>query len=128
MNRLRIAAVAACMASLFALAAAPASQSTLPTTRPGMTVGQIMGAAFRGNAALANKVTAADATDAEKKAFLDIAKAFALIKAPKGDAADWSKRTGAILASAQNLADGKPDAATALKTAISCKTCHDLYK
>ena len=93
-----------------------------------MTAGQVMGAAFRGNASLVSKVTGASATDAEKKAFLDIAKAFALAKAPKGEAADWSKRTGAILTAAQDLVDGKPDAAAALKTATNCKACHDLYR
>jgi cytochrome c556 len=93
-----------------------------------MTPGQIMSAAFRGNPSLLSKATSPTATDAEKKAFLDFAKAFTTTKAPKGDAADWSKRTGAILSAAQDVVDGKDNASDTLKTATNCKSCHDLYR
>ncbi|HTH47044.1 MAG TPA: hypothetical protein VMB21_06005, partial [Candidatus Limnocylindria bacterium] len=47
---------------------------------------------------------------------------------PQGDKQEWQDRVKKLLAAAQNLKAGKPDALDAYKGAANCKECHTAHK
>ena len=49
-------------------------------------------------------------------------------KPPKGDAASWTEKTTKLLAAAEELQKGAPDAAAHYKEAVNCKACHSVHK
>ncbi|MFO0908572.1 MAG: hypothetical protein U0794_09450 [Isosphaeraceae bacterium] len=93
---------------------------------PEETIKKAMKAAMKGG--LCKKVAEGKATDAQKeelaKLFSDMCKA----TPPKGDAASWNEKAGALAAAAKAAAEGKPGAAAQLKKAANCKSCHDAHK
>lgn len=70
--------------------------------------------------ALAKKINKGEGTDAEKKEYLELAKALAAATPKKGDAEAWKKRTATIVAEAEK--------GEKLPCATNCKACHDLHK
>jgi len=80
----------------------------------------IMQKAMKGG--LANKVVSGKATADEKKLLISLFTDLTTHKAPAGDDAAFKERTAALLKAA------KEDDGKALKTAMTCKTCHDNYK
>lgn len=49
-------------------------------------------------------------------------------KPPRGDEASWKAKTTALLAAAEGLKIGAPDAAAKYKEAVNCKACHSVHK
>jgi hypothetical protein len=49
-------------------------------------------------------------------------------KAPKGDDASWKEKTAKLLAAAQGLQKGEPEAVSKYKDAVNCKACHSVHK
>ena len=49
-------------------------------------------------------------------------------KPPKGDDASWKEKTSKLLAAAQSLEKGAPDAVIKYKEAVNCKACHSVHK
>ena len=46
----------------------------------------------------------------------------------KGEAASWKEKTTKLLAAAEALQKGAPDAAAHYKEAVNCKACHSVHK
>lgn len=90
------------------------------------SIKEVMKTAMKGG--LAKTAIAGDATADQKKELLRLMEALAEAKPPRGDLADWEKRTKALVDSSRAILDGKPDASAALKDAVNCKACHDLHK
>lgn len=68
------------------------------------------------------------ATPAELHHLVAGYKAMAAAKAPRGDEASWKEKTAAVLAAAQGLEKGAPDAVAQYKAAVNCKACHSAHK
>jgi hypothetical protein len=77
---------------------------------------------------LLGRVLSGKATKEEQKKLLGLYTDLGKNKPPKGSAADWKKRTDALVAATKDVLAGKPDAAVALKKAASCKACHEAHK
>lgn len=62
---------------------------------------------------------------------LNLYKALAAAKPPRGDDADWKTRTDALVAAAEELDKGdkpSPMAIVIYKKALDCKGCHTEHK
>ena len=68
------------------------------------------------------------ATPEELKKLVAGYTAMAAAKPPQGDAASWKEKTSKLLAAAQALEKGVPDAAAKYKEAVNCKACHSAHK
>lgn len=68
------------------------------------------------------------ATPEELKKLVAGYTAMAAAKPPQGDAASWKEKTSKLLAAAQALEKGAPDAAAKYKEAVNCKACHTAHK
>jgi|LakMenE01Jun11ns_1017448.scaffolds.fasta_scaffold9876933_2 hypothetical protein len=114
------------IALLIAALAMPAFADDKPSV-----IKDVMKAAHKapkGETELCKKVIGGTATDAEKQQLIACYKKLIGTEAPKGDAADWKKRTEALLASAEGAVKGGPDAIAKYKEAVSCKACHTEHK
>ncbi|MCS6851489.1 MAG: hypothetical protein NZ700_10030 [Gemmataceae bacterium] len=98
--------------------------------KPKYDIKTIMAKAHKGKPPLCAKVVKGEASDAEKKELYEYYVALAANKCPKGDEADWKKRTEEMVAAAKKIADGSKDKAdlAALSKAIYCKGCHDAHR
>ena len=88
--------------------------------KPKHTIKEVMKLALKGP--LNKKVAEGKASDDEKKQLVELYESLAANKPPKGDEADWKKRTEALLDAAKK-ADGM-----ALGKASNCKACHDAHQ
>jgi len=76
-----------------------------------------------------SRVVAGKGSPDDKKLIVEYYESMVLVKPEKGDAAEWKKLTGGVLAAAKAVAahdDAKSQ--SALKTATNCKTCHDAFR
>ena len=64
----------------------------------------------------------------ELKKLVAAYKQMAAAKPPEGDADSWKEKTSKLLAAAQELEKGAPDAAAHYKEAVNCKACHSVHK
>jgi len=82
------------------------------------------------NKSLRGKVVSGKASEEEAKKLLKLYEELAKNKPPKGDEADWKKRTTAIVAAAKKVAAKPDDAALtkALGTATNCMACHKEHR
>ncbi len=87
-----------------------------------------MKAGFAGDSSLCKKVVTGEATDDEKKAFLDLLIDLVENDAPKGDELQWKTASGKALLAAAKVVSGREGAAAELKEATNCKACHDVFK
>ncbi len=55
-------------------------------------------------------------------------KAMCAAKPPRGDEASWKEKTATLLAAAEGLKKGTPEAAAKYKEAVNCKACHSAHK
>lgn len=55
-------------------------------------------------------------------------KAMCAAKAPRGDEASWKQKCSTLLAAAEGLKKGTPEAAAKYKEAVNCKACHSAHK
>ncbi|HEY7156938.1 MAG TPA: hypothetical protein VH575_23420 [Gemmataceae bacterium] len=102
------------------------------TDKPKYTIEEVMEKAHKGNKkSLKSKVASGAADEKQKKQLLEYYEELAKNPAPKtdkGSAADWKKRTGALVAAAKDVVAAKPGAANSLNKAANCKGCHEIYK
>jgi hypothetical protein len=94
--------------------------------KPKYTIKQVMGAAHKEG--LLKKVVSGQASDDEKKQLLELYSALGHNKPPRGDAADWKKRTDGMVAAAKDVTTGKEGAEKKLGKTVDCKGCHQLHK
>lgn len=84
--------------------------------------------AHKGKPSLLVKVRSGKASDADKKKLLELYTALTKTKPPKGDAAAWKKRTGALMLAAKAVVEGKKIGVKLLAKASNCKACHTAHK
>jgi hypothetical protein len=77
---------------------------------------------------LYKQVVAGKASKEQQKELLALYTDLGKNKPPKGSAAEWKKRTDALVAATKDVIDGKPDATKALAKAASCSKCHEAHK
>jgi hypothetical protein len=96
------------------------------------TIEEVMEKAHKGGKkSLLGKVASGAADEKQKKQLLEYYEELAKNPAPqadKGSAADWKKRTGALVVAAKDVVGSKPGAANSLTKAANCKACHSIYK
>jgi hypothetical protein len=89
---------------------------------------RIMKRNFKGDDALISKVTAGDATDAQKRKLIDALTTLSKARPPRGGAKSWKEKTGAMLDAARDVLAGKEGARNRLEEASDCKACHKRHK
>jgi hypothetical protein len=95
---------------------------------PAITIKDVMKEAHKKPKELLRKVVMGKATDVEKQRLLELYKAMAKGKPPKGTAESWKAKSDLIVSAAQAVIDGKPDAARELTKATNCMGCHKAHK
>ena len=96
---------------------------------PKFTIKQVMDMAHKGKDSLYNRITkTTTATDDDKKKLVELYTALAADHPKMNDDKDWTDRTTAMVAAAQDVAAGKDGGVDALKKAAACGDCHDLHK
>ena len=90
------------------------------------TIKEVMQICMKGG--LCKKVASGGASDEEKKKLAGLFAALHDNKPPKGDAADWEKRTKALVDAANDVLAGKEGGAAALQKAADCMGCHSMHK
>ena len=96
--------------------------------KPKYTIEQIMDQGFKGKESPAGRVGKGEGSPADIKLLAELTRALPLNPPPQGDLASWKEKSTALAAAGQALADGKPGALEAWKTAVNCKTCHSVHK
>jgi hypothetical protein len=89
---------------------------------------EVMKAGFAGDTSLCKKVVSGEASNDEKKAFLDLLIDLVENDAPKGDEIEWKTQSGKALLAAAKVVAGREGATAELKEAVNCKSCHDKFK
>jgi len=82
----------------------------------------------KGEKKLNEKIVDGTADEADVKKALELYKAMADVKPPKGDEADFKARTVKLIAATEEVIAKKPDAAAHYKEAVNCKACHSEHK
>jgi hypothetical protein len=77
---------------------------------------------------LLDKVASGKADKAETDELVALYVALGQNKPPRGEAKGWTDKTDAIIKAAKDVQAGKDGAGKALKSAVQCKGCHDIYK
>jgi hypothetical protein len=101
--------------------------------KPKYDIEEVMEKAHGGKQkSLYNQVLKGKANAEQKKELLELYEELAKNPAPKsekgGSAADWKKRTAAMVKAAKDVVADKDDATKALAKAAACKSCHEIYK
>jgi hypothetical protein len=89
---------------------------------------EVMKQAHKGDVSLYKKVEKGTSTAADHTKLVELYKALAANKPPKGDQKSWDEKTGALVKAAEALQKGTPNAKAQLKTAANCKACHTAHK
>lgn len=94
--------------------------------KPKYTIKEVMQKAHKGG--LLKKVADGKADDDDKKQLVDFYLALRKHKPPRGDEAEWKKKTEVILVAAKDVAAGKEGAEKKLQEAANCANCHKVHK
>ncbi len=89
---------------------------------------EVMKQAHKGDVSLYKKVEKGTSTAADHAKLVELYKALAANKPPKGDQKSWDEKTTALVKAAEGLQKGTPNAKAQLKTAANCKACHTAHK
>jgi hypothetical protein len=95
---------------------------------PKKSVKEVMKGAFAGETSLVKKVLSGEASDEDKKLFLDYLVDMVENDAPKGDGIEWKVQSGTALLAAAKVVTGREGSLDELKAATNCKACHDKFK
>ncbi len=82
----------------------------------------------KGEKKLNEKIVEGTADEADVKKALELYKAMADVKPPKGEAADFKAKTLKLITATEEVIEKKPDAAAHYKEAVNCKACHSEHK
>lgn len=113
------------------LAAAVLSAAALLPARAAdekLSISDVMKKAHKGDDSLFKKITAGNGTKDDFKTLVGLYENLPGAEPPKGDKADWEKRSKALLAAAKDVQAGKTGAIEELKKAGNCKACHTEHK
>lgn len=95
---------------------------------PQMSIEEIMKKGYKGDGSPLKRLLTGRGTKDDAKLMLDLNKALAASKPDKGDQADWTQRTSALLKASEQINAGDRAGIAALKAASDCKSCHKLHK
>ena len=124
-----VLAVAVLAALVVALAsAASATAGDKKADKPQYDSKEVMKQAHKGDVSLYKKVEKGTSTAADHAKLLELYKALAANKPPKGDQKSWDEKTGALVKAAEALQKGDANAKAQLKAAANCKACHTAHK
>jgi hypothetical protein len=84
----------------------------------------VMKTVMKGGDSTFKRVSSGKGSEADAKKLLEYLKALPGNTPPKGNAADWKKRTTKLVQAATEVVAKKPGAVEALKSAGDCKGCH----
>ena len=115
-----------CWAAVVAVGPAAGRLRGADDEKPKYTIKEVMKKAHKDG--LMKKLADGGGTKADAEELLDLYKAMAMHKAPKGDAESWKAKNKALVDAAQNLVDDKPGARDELKKAANCAECHKAHK
>ena len=90
------------------------------------TIKEVMEQGMKGG--LLKKVAAGGATADESQQLVSLLAALSANKPPRGDAADWDKRTAALVTAAKAAAEGDAEGGAQLTMAAHCGACHREHK
>ncbi len=123
----RVAAAALVLAAVagWGLSAATAAEKTAAKSS---RIKEIMKDGFKGEDSLFSRVVAGNGTKDDKAKLLGYSTELAKLQPNLGDAQSWQTKTAALLKAAQGTHDGATGAASALKAAGNCKSCHTPHK
>jgi len=110
----------------FAGGTALAANSFLEDKKPKHTIKIVMAKAHKGG--LLKKVLSKKGSDAEKKQLVEYYTSLTQNTPPKGDLKAWKKRTGAVLAAAKEVQEGKATGIAKLRKATNCAACHKVHR
>jgi hypothetical protein len=96
--------------------------------KPKYTIKEVMKKAHGPKDGLLKKVQAGKASKEELTELLAMYQALELNKPPKGDEAEWKKRTEALVKAANAAVKNDKSAAKLLKEATNCASCHKVHK
>jgi hypothetical protein len=82
----------------------------------------------KGEKKLSEKIVDGTAPEADVKKTLDLYKAMADTKPPKGDQTAFKEKVAKLIAATEEVVDKKPDAAAHYKEASNCKDCHSQFR
>src|SRR3954452_10690179 len=78
----------------------------------------------QGEKKLNEKIAEGTASDADMKKALEMYKAMADTKPPKGDQAAFKEKVAKLVSATQELVDKKQEGVAHYKEAVNCKACH----
>ena len=96
--------------------------------KPKYSIEEIMKKAHAGRNNLPAKLMSGKITDEEKTKLIEYYEELGKNKPPRGDAADWKKRTDDLVAAAKAAVNGGPAEMAKFKKAVNCTACHNLHK
>lgn len=103
-----------------------------PTQKPDEkkvpSISMIMKEAHKRPHHLLKKVATGKANTKEKERLLELYKALAKSKPPKGDSDSWQTRTELLVTAAESALAGNVEGSKELTKAANCTTCHDSHK
>ena len=82
----------------------------------------------KGTPKLNEKIVDGTISEADLKKTLELYKAMADTKPPKGDAAAFKAKVAKLIAATEDVVAKKDGAAVAYKEAVNCKACHSEHK
>jgi len=82
----------------------------------------------KGEKKLNEKIVEGTAAEADIKKALELYKAMADTKPPKGEAAAFKERTAKLVTATEEVLAKSPDAVQHYKTAADCKACHSEFR
>jgi hypothetical protein len=125
-------AVGAVVALLLALGAAVLAaaegKKEGKADKPQYETAEIMKQAHKGDASLVKKIENGTSTAADHAKLLELYKALAANKPPKGDQKSWDQKTAALVKAAEALQKGDANAKAQLKAAANCRACHTAHR
>jgi hypothetical protein len=96
--------------------------------KPKYTIKEVMKKAHAPKDAIIKKVQEGKATKEEMKELVVMYQSMEVTKPPKGDEAEWKKRTKKLVEAANALVKEEKDAKDLLKKATNCAECHKAHK
>jgi hypothetical protein len=96
--------------------------------KPKYTIKEVMKKAHAAKDSILNKVKADKATKEDLKELVAMYQALEVNKPPKGDEAEWKKRTAALVKAANEAAKDEKQAKALITKAANCAECHKAHK
>ena len=105
-----------------------AAQKDDKEKKPKYTIKEVMKKAHAAKDSLLNKVKEGKATKEDLKELVAMYQSLELNKPPKGEDAEWKKRTAALVKAANAAVKDEKEAKAIFAKAVNCAECHKVHK